>query len=492
MQNNRFPVFIFLVNLLLVASVFYLPLGCKSKENPDPDPVPVKDSIGKAEQWVTSGNKSKLLKKGPDLVIKSKGTDNFPVIEIDTATGLQEIEGFGAALTGSSAYLINRKLGAAQRSELLTDLFDHSDGIGISYLRLTIGASDFSLSDFTYNDLPAGATDFDLEQFSLDQDLDDVVPVLKEIIQVNPVIKLMGSPWSAPAWMKTNQSMLGGKLKTECYDVYADYFVRYIQEMQNQGIMIDAITPQNEPLYFTASYPCMEMQPEEQRDFVRDHLGPKFASSGISTKIIVYDHNWDRPDYGITILNDQVARTFIAGTAFHAYAGNVTTMSTVHNAHPDKGLYFTEISGGEWATDFSANLMWYMENIFIGTTRNWSRVALLWNLALDETHGPQNNGCSDCRGVITINSGSGTVEKNEEYYALAHMSKFVRPGAVRVSAPIPQALTNLIGVAFLNPDGSKALVICNVATDDRVFSVKQGGKNFIYSIPAKSVASVVW
>jgi glucosylceramidase len=236
----------------------------------------------------------------------------------------------------------------------------------------------------------------------------------------------------------------------------------------------------------------MEMQPEEQRDFIRDYLGPKFASSGINTKIIIYDHNWDRPDYGITILDDQAARAYITGTAFHAYAGNVSAMNSVHSAHPDKGLYFTEISGGGWATDFSANLMWFTENIFIGTTRYWSKVALLWNLALNQYDGPQNNGCGDCRGVITITDGTGAVTKNEEYYAIAHFSKFVRPGAVKVSLTIPPTLYNVSGVAFLNPDGAKALILCNSGTDDKVFSVKQAGKYFSYSIPPKSVVSIKW
>jgi glucosylceramidase len=236
----------------------------------------------------------------------------------------------------------------------------------------------------------------------------------------------------------------------------------------------------------------MEMQPEEQGDFIRDHLGPKFAEAGINTKIIVYDHNWDNTNYAISILNDPVAKNYISGSAFHAYAGNVYAMSTVHNAHPDKGLYFTEISGGDWATDFSSNLMWFVQNIFIGTTKNWSKVALLWNLALNQYDGPQNNGCGNCRGVITITEYNGYVTKNEEYYALAHFSKFVRPGSMRVSTIIPQALTNISGVAFLNPDGSKSLVVCNDNTVEKTFSVKQGGKNFICSIPPKSVISVIW
>jgi glucosylceramidase len=262
--------------------------------------------------------------------------------------------------------------------------------------------------------------------------------------------------------------------------------------MKNQGITIAAVTPQNEPLYFTATYPCMQMQLEEQLDFIKNHLGPKFQSAGINTKIIIYDHNWDNTDYAISILNDADARNFIAGSAFHAYAGNVTAMSTAHNAHPDKDLYFTEISGGAWATDFSANMMWFMENIFIGTTMNWSKCALLWNLALNQYYGPQNHGCGNCRGVITVVYDIGQIIKNEEYYSIAHFSKFVRPGAARVSLSIPQTLTIVGLVAFLNPDGSKSLVACNYGTDIKTFTVKQGGKYFSYSVSPKSIASIVW
>ncbi|NTW25075.1 MAG: glucan endo-1,6-beta-glucosidase, partial [Lentimicrobium sp.] len=231
-------------------------ISCAGKDNPDPDDPPVVIT-SKAQVYLTRGDKSKLFSKEGGLTIKPVASANFPVISLDTSTRFQEVEGYGAALTGSSAYLINNKLSSGARQTLLNDLFNPATGIGISYLRLTMGASDFSLSDFTYNDLPAGQTDYDLEQFSLAQDLDDVVPVLKEIIQLSPAIKLMGSPWSPPAWMKTNGSLKGGKLKPASYEVYADYFVKYIQAMKSQGIAIDAVTPQNEPLYSTANYPCM-------------------------------------------------------------------------------------------------------------------------------------------------------------------------------------------------------------------------------------------
>ena len=355
--------------VLAALLVFFVLASCKAKVTPV-IPDPPADEIGVARIWLTMGDKSKLLNYEGDLSIKKTASTDWPVITVDTAARFQVIEGFGAALTGSSAYLLHQKQNASARNETLRRLFDTVNGIGISYLRLTIGASDFSLSDFTYDDLNAGETDFNLQKFSLGKDYDDVIPVLKEILAISPKVRLIGSPWSPPAWMKTNGSMKGGNLKIACYDVYAAYFARYVQDMKNEGITITAITPQNEPLYSTAGYPCMEMQPAEQLAFIKNALGPKFQSAAIQTKIIIYDHNWDNTAFAISILNDAAASAFIAGTAFHAYAGDVSAMSTVHNAHPDKDLYFTEISGGAWATDFSANLMWNMNNIFIGTALN--------------------------------------------------------------------------------------------------------------------------
>lgn len=455
-------------------------------------PIEITNSeLGKAALWLTKGDKSKLLSREDDLIITETGS-GFPVIQIDTANQYQVMDGFGAALTGSSAWLMDEVLGDNERLELLTSLFDAEEGIGISYLRLTIGASDFSLSDYTYDDIPAGETDFELQHFTLEKDQEDVIPVLQEITQIAPGIKLMGSPWSPPAWMKTNGNLKGGQLKTNCYSVYADYFVRYIDEMAAEGITIASITPQNEPLHYTANYPCMQMQPNEQLNFIKNNLGPAFQAAGINTEIIIYDHNWDNTNYAISILNDPVASNFIAGSAFHAYAGDVSAMSTVHNAHPDKDLHFTEISGGAWATNFSDNLMWYLRNIFIGTAANWSKTALMWNLALDQNHGPQNNGCSDCRGVVTISNPGGTVTKNEEYYAIGHFSKFVKPGAKRIASSVPQGLDNMELVAFQNPDGSKALIVCNNDNTANAFGVRQGINYFSYTIDAKSVATIVW
>lgn len=475
----------------LIIPVCLLLFSCSEDKAGFDPPKPPGEGIDKARVWVTSGAGNRLLSPGQDIAIFEGIETSFPAIDIDFANRMQEMDGFGAALTGSSAWLINRQMGAVQRSQLLTDLFHPENGIGISYLRLPMGASDFSLGNYTYNDLPAGNTDPNQLLFSIEPDRADIIPILKEILAISPDIKIMGSPWSAPAWMKSNSALGGGSLKPEWYGAYALYFVKFIRAYQNEGIRIDAITVQNEPLHTTSGYPSMRMEAAEQNVFVRDYLGPLFEAEGIDTKIIIYDHNWDQPGYPIQILNDSVTRNFVTGSAFHAYGGDVSAMSQVHAAHPDKGLYFTEISGGGWATNFSDNLNWKMSNIFIGTANNWSKNALLWNLALDSDGGPKNGGCQDCRGVVTILANGG-VEKNVEYYALAHMSKFVKPGARRVKSTAFPSAERLESVAFLNADGSKVLVVLNSGHASTTFSVKFDGHRFDYALAERSVATIVW
>lgn len=478
--------------LVLIFFLLFTMVDCRSKSEPDPNPVTPPLSLGKVQVWMTKGDKSKLFSRETDINLSAVPSTSYPVVTLDTTILYQTVDGFGAALTGSSAYLIQNKLSDGARNTLLTKLFDTINGIGISFLRLTIGASDFSTSYYTYNDLAAGETDFTLEKFSLSYDTLDVIPSLKRILSISPKVRLLGSPWSPPAWMKTNGKLIGGKLKPECFAVYADYFVRYIQKMKESGIEIYAITPQNEPLYSTANYPCMEMTAPEQANFIRSYLGPGFQVASIKTKIIIYDHNWDNTTYPVSILNLYDVNMFVSGTAFHGYAGDVSAMGTVHQAFPDKGLYFTEISGGTWATNFGDNLMWNMRNIFIGTTTNWSKCALLWNLALDQNGAPHEGNSSTCRGVVTINSSSGALTFNEEYYSIAHFSKFVRPGARRISLTMPAAIPDFGAVAFINPDGTKTLVASNYSNTMTFFTVNQGQRNFSFSIPGKTVVTFVW
>lgn len=441
--------------------------------------------------WLTTGDKSNLLTPQNDTAFQS---DNKPLeytINVDEDVKYQEIDGFGASMTDSSAWLLFEQLDAAQREEVMRKLFDPVQGAGFSYIRIPMGASDFALDKYTYNDLPVGVTtDVNLDYFSIEHDLDYILPILKQALEINPDLKFMGSPWSAPAWMKTSGSLMKGKLKEEYYGVYAQYFVEFIKAYKQEGIEIDAVTLQNEPQYEPDNYSGMKMDPEDQAAFVKV-LGPAFEDAGLSTEIIIWDHNWDDPDYPIEVLSDNEAYNYIAGSAFHGYAGNVENQSLVHDRFPDKGIYFTESSGGDFAPNFGDNLAWDVQNLIIGATRNWAKTSLKWNFALDEENGPYVGGCEDCRGVVTVDKQAKNVTYNEEYYSFGHASKFVQPGAVRIK-------TNTFGsggienVAFLNPDGSKALIVLNSDKAEQEFKVRSGNESFVYSLPAGAVATFTW
>ncbi|GAA0135084.1 hypothetical protein YSY43_19240 [Paenibacillus sp. YSY-4.3] len=444
------------------------------------------------EVWVTTGDKSKLLSKEPDIAFGPAGGASPYTIHVDENTTYQEIDGFGAALTDSSAWLLGEVLTDAARNEVMEQLFDVNQGIGFSYIRLPMGSSDFARSHYTYNDTAGNAEDLPLSQFSIDHDRQYIIPVLKQALAINPEIKIMGSPWSAPAWMKDNKSLAKGKLKLEYYDAYARYFVKFIQAYAAEGIEIDAVTIQNEPHHEADNYASMRMEAAEQAEFIKNHLGPAFAAANIDTKIVIWDHNWSDPDYPIEVLNDPEAKRYIAGSAFHGYAGKVENQAQVHDLHPDKGIYFTESSGGDFAPVFGDNLAWDVQNLIIGSTRNWAKTVLKWNLALDEDYGPRVGGCKDCRGVVTADKPSKTITSlNEEYYAFGHASKFVRPGAVRIKSNTLGS-GSIENVAFKNKDGSKALLVLNSAKSQREFTVQWGAQSFTYTLPAGAVATFTW
>ena len=349
------------------------------------------------EYWLTKSDQSVLLQKQPKSLVFATEINTFPTIDVDESQTFQTIDGFGFTLTGGSAYVINR-MNSAEKAALLKELFSTNE-TAISYLRISIGASDLNETTFTYDDMPQGQTDVDLTHFSLNPDKQDVIPLLKEILSINPKIKILATPWSPPLWMKDTFSFVGGSLLPKYYAVYAQYFVKYIQQMQAEAIDIEAITPQNEPLH-PENNPSLLMFAEQQRDFIKYHLGPAFQKANLTTKIIVYDHNCDRPDYPLMILNDPSVKPFVWGSAFHLYAGDVSAMSKVHEAHPEKHLYFTEqytASNG----NFGGDLNWHLQNVIIGTMRNWSRTAFEWNLANDANFGPHTEGgCTTCKGGI--------------------------------------------------------------------------------------------
>jgi len=269
------------------------------------------------------------------------------------------------------------------------------------------------------------------------------------------------------------------------YGAYANYFVKYVQAMKSRGIVIDAITIQNEPLH-GGNNPSMVMTAAQQADFIKNHLGPAFAAASIATKIIVWDHNCDRPDYPIEVLNDPAAKQYVNGSAFHLYAGNINALSQVHNAHPDRHLYFTEQytpANG----DFAADLKWHLENVIIGSMRNWSRNALEWNLANNASFGPHTpGGCTVCKGAVTIGS---TITRNVAYYIIAHASKFVRPGSKRVHTDIPGSLLN---AAFVTPVGKKVLIVLNNGGGVQGFNIKFRDKWVSTTLAAGGVGTYVW
>ena len=323
-------------------------------------------------------------------------------------------------------------------------------------MRISIGASDLDNAPFSYDDMPTGQTDIALANFSIAADMTNLIPLIKEILVINPKIKIMSSPWSAPVWMKDNNSFKGGILLPIYYESYAQYFVKYIQKMKDQGINIDAITPQNEPLN-PANNPSMVMSALEQTNFIKNNLGPAFQAANISSKIVVYDHNCDKPEYPIAILNDAQAKIFVDGSAFHLYTGNINVLSTVHNSFPEKNIYFTEQYTASTG-NFDGDLNWHLKNVIIGSTRNWSKNALEWNLANDAYFGPHTQGgCTTCMGAITITSAD-SYTRNVGYYIVAHASKFVPMGSVRIASNISGNLNN---VAFKTPAGKSVLIVQN-------------------------------
>ncbi|PYP14987.1 MAG: glycosyl hydrolase [Gemmatimonadetes bacterium] len=475
--------------LALAAGVACAPNG-RAPGEPGPGPPP-QPSGPAAEVWLTTPDGSRLLSREPDAHFDSGPAPSITTIAVDEAATYQEIVGFGAAITDASAWLIQNKLTPSQRESLLRDLFGRNPGIGLSFTRLTMGASDFSLRQYSYDDMPAGQTDPTLVHFSIDPNRADVLPVVQRALAINPQLKIMASPWSPPGWMKTSGSLIQGTLLPEAYGPFAEYLRRYVAAYGAEGVPIYAITVQNEPHFEPSDYPGMRLEPPARARFVGGYLGPLFAQNGIGTLILDWDHNWDQYQSPLQVLADSVAPRYIAGVAWHCYAGDVAAQTLVHDAHADKDAYFTECSGGEWAPNFADNLKWFVRTLIVGSTRGWAKGVLLWNLALDEHYGPHTGGCGNCRGVVTINSASGGVIRNVEYYALAHASRFVRPGARRIESTT--GVEGLETVAFRNSDdASKALIVVNTAALDRSFAVRWAGRSLTYAIAAGSVVTLAW
>lgn len=440
--------------------------------------------------WITTHDLNQtLLQTVPTLGVSQAFDANIRILPQQT---YQRFIGVGGSVTDSSAFLIQR-LPQTQKKALLSALFDPNQGIGLSFLRQPMGATDFtSTGDYSYDDNPPGNWDADLAAFSLAQDVNAIIPVLQDIVALNPNIFIMASPWSPPGWMKNNLSMKGtssgsqtSTLKTNAASSWATYFVKFVQGYQSYGLRVQSVSIQNEPLHGDAAYPSMGISEEQAISLIRDSLVPALQQANLSVLIWGYDHNWDHTDYPIALLQDTTVSDALEGTAFHCYGGEVQDMNTVHAMFPNKSLYITECSG----TSAQANALSDTIDVMINGANNWARVIALWNLALDENNGPTNNGCLTCRGIVTIDSKTNAITYNIDYYMLAHMSQFVQQNAVRVGVA---SSANLNVTGFVNPDGNHVLVAHNAQTQSLRVQIQGETKSFYLDIPADSAMTVVW
>lgn len=441
-----------------------------------------------AEMWLTTADETKKLAPQP-LQLATGPASGDGAIVIDTSRHFQKMHGFGAAITDASAEVLSA-LPSPKRRAIMAELFGRRNGgLGLSFTRLTLGASDFSSTHYSYDDTPGNTPDPKLSYFSIAPAKEHVLPRVREALAINPKLLVMISPWSAPAWMKTTRSLIKGQLVSQYYPAFANYLANTVEAFGREGVPVSMITIQNEPNFEPEDYPGMRVNSPDRAVIIGRYVGPTFRSRKLKAQILDYDHNWDNPEMPLQVLDDPVARKFVSGVAWHCYEGDVPAQSPVHDAHPDKDAWETECSGGEWSPKFAEVLSWMTDKLIIGASNNWSRGSLLWNLALDPAHGPHKGGCSDCRGVVTVDPATGTITRNVEYYVLGHASRFVFPGAYRVATKSRGSDVN--ATAFLNPDGSRVAILHRTSGDGPI-TIALDGVSYAVAIPAGSVATLRW
>jgi len=434
-----------------------------------------------ATEWLTTADGSqKLARSVPS------GPASAPVITVDDSSRYQQFWGVGAALTGASAQLIGR-LSGERRDQLMRSLFSPSQGAGLSVLRQPIGANDFSIGSHSLDDTAGNGPDPQLRHFGLGPDHQGVLPLVRQAQDLNPGLTVVASPWSAPAWMKSNTALIGGTLNGQYYAAYGRYLARTVAAWQAAGLRVRALTVQNEPSFSPAGYPGMTLTPDQQAHLLSQFTRPALDAAGLrQVGLWALDDNYDRAGDAAQIAS--TARSAIAGVAFHCYSGSVSAMQSFGQQHPGLPLAISECTGGDWSPDFGANLRYDVQSLLIDGIRAGASWVLKWNVALDPSGGPANGGCQHCRGLVTVDPGSGQVTYSEAYYALAQLGRFIQPGAVVVgssSSPVPN-------VAFRNPDGSHALLAMNSAGASVSFRVSDGGHSFAASLPAGAAATFTW
>ena len=450
--------------------------------------------------WLTTADGTNKLTLQPGTHFSSDSSSLITTIDIDEQQRLQQIDGFGAAMTDTSAWLLAMKMDKEQRDRLMQALFDPINGLGISFVRIPMGSSDFTASGmYSYDDIAPNQKDPLLKGFSTAHDTAYIIPLLKQALQLNPDVRYMATPWSPPAWMKTNDSLLGtyqkgrGYLTASAYIPFAKYFVKFIQAYKESGIPIYAITPQNEPFSPVETYPGMSFSALDETSFIKNNLGPALKKADLSTRILIYDQNWDQPGYPIKVLSDPTAQPYVAGTAWHCYSGDPSIMTKIHNAYPLKDMYVTECSTGRTGIAPLSAI-----DLLLRSSQNWAKAVLLWNIALDTSGGPKiGKGCDNCTGLIVIDPSTGHYTYTENSYQLGHLSKFVAPGAYRIASTTNTASfpysSPLEEVAFKNPDGSKVVVAYNNSRSRDVFKVRwNNAQSFVYTLPSYGIVTFKW
>lgn len=437
--------------------------------------------------WLTTDDQSQKMQPQAAVAFSTANGGDNPVF-VDETQMYQEIEGFGASFTDTAGYVLNQVATHSARDAAMNALFTRfAGGIGLSFVRNPMGASDLARFAYSYDDLPPGQTDTNLTHFSIAHDQADIIPLLQLALQFNPQLKIMATPWSPPGWMKDSDSMIGGSLLPGMYAPFADYFVKYIQAYAAAGIPINYISLQNEPLYQPGDYPGMYMDAATQLVVLRDYILPALTSNDLTTKVLVYDHNWDRPDYPDTVLSDPalLASDQVAGIAWHGYGGTPGAMISLADKFPTKGNYETEHSGGAWVGDPVRSDFEEICHVM----RSWGRTYVKWNLAADQNDGPHTGGCDSCTPLVRVNTNTGAVSYTVDFYTLGHFSKFVLPGAHRIYSGNG---AGIVSAAFMNPDGSKALVAYNDTPSARSFQIQWGSKQTGYSLPGYAGATFTW
>jgi glucosylceramidase len=430
------------------------------------------------------------MKQMPNISF-SKSTAGSPLtIKVDDTQRFQTIDGFGAAMTEGSAWLLHDQLPAATREEVMSQLFDPNRGIGLSFLRLPLGSSDLSRSHYSYDDLPEGQTDPELKFFSVSHDDADVFPIMREALKLNPAITVMATSWSPPAWMKTRPTMNGGALREDAEPAFAAYLTRSVQAFQSAGIPIKYLTVQNEPLNETHDYPGTLMLAQQSARLIGRYVGPGLQHAGLATRVLAYDHNWDHPEYAIAVLSDPTAAPFLAGSALHCYGGDVSAQDIIHQQFPRLGIWETECSGGTWQKE---NPLLATAHLLVRSTEHWAKSVLLWTIILDSDHNPHAGGCGTCRGLITVDLQAApiSITYNGDFYGLGQASKFVHPGATRIASTSP-GRDSVETVAFQNINGTIALYVINNRSQRSDFAVHWHKSEFRTSLPPNSVATYTW